>query len=680
MIDVLAACPVTVLLQSHIEASPGVLVRAPRFHGKHRFLKWFADRGAADRGRTPVLLCSPRYIVESKVSYRDLWEATRTQLTTAKRRAKDGTVDTQDAYLDAVRGLLAGRTNETLFLLAGVPSGEERAHESLLLTVQTLILRAPNLSVRVLAVDDYVLRFFGSRSLEVKSPLVFREFRYDALTPEEIFQWISSLAGEDVAGRCCPELMTVTEGHVGLVLSIVDDLIARKWVLEDNVGAQFRALLYGSDAFNKILRVLQEDPVGLSTTALKYQEPEYPEFSSPRIETLIGLGILRPSGPTKLRLRGGLVGTLIRELNAAASRPQRLGRVVPDFGDVTFHDGEMQLEEGDFVVVHLSDIHVGGDFQFQLSWKGGAAKLGSSRLPELIANDLAMLSLGGRIDAVVITGDLVCSGSDAEYRRFEEVFRDLIKVFGVGSERVAVLPGNHDVQWSVDSFAEAGVAKGVSNESFRTCLRLLGKEPAENGASMIEAVSRDGKNVLRIVGLDSNFVEGPEAAGIGYIGRDCLEGASRLLRGVGPARTGVSVMTWVGVHHHVVPVGSADVDAARARRVSVMGNAAELLSWMTRNRAEVLLHGHAHQPAVNVIRRWPIEGQFRFHPFAVIGAGSVGAKRDRLGAFSRNQYYVLVRQRDRLLVRSRAMGDEGLAFTSHADLSVGLGDGNRGGA
>jgi len=175
---------------------------------------------------------------------------------------------------------------------------------------------------------------------------------------------------------------------------------------------------------------------------------------------------------------------------------------------------------------------------------------------------------------------------------------------------------------------------------------------------------------LRIVSLDSNEVEGPEAGGVGFIGEDCLREAKAILLRSKIPEAVTRMNTWFVMHHHISAVTSTPIVDAKKRGVSVLANAPALLAVVRDLGVEVILHGHEHQPAVTELRWWLGERASEFGSVAAIGAGSLTAKRERLGPVSKNQYMILVRRPNELVIRSRVMGDEGLAFRSHEDLML----------
>jgi 3',5'-cyclic AMP phosphodiesterase CpdA len=422
---------------------------------------------------------------------------------------------------------------------------------------------------------------------------------------------------------------------------------------------------------------MAEDPISLSKTALEFREERYSaDAESPRVKLLRHLGVLHPSGPNRLMLCGGVIGEMVQEMSQSTELA-RLGSVADASGIRRFEQADLQISDDDVVVVHMSDLHVGSDFGFSIRIDGQLLNDGQADLADLIRRDLERLKLANRIDALVISGDLSCVGSMDEFRAARAFLLGLLGQLNLDRSRLIFIAGNHDVEWKKNSLNTQLEPRVGSLSNFRTTLELFDKNE-ELGCQIITIPSRSGKRIVQLVGLDSNYVEGPAAAGVGYVGRTTLDAATsglaaHIRNGRDAAGGEQEVATWLIVHHHILPVTSADVSAAREKRVSVMGNASGILSWMSSNEVELVLHGHEHQPSVTWMHRWVGHGQrLTFRPLTVLGAGSCGARPDRLGPIGRNHYFVLIRRPKEVVVRSRVMGDEGLSFVAHNDLSVPL--------
>jgi 3',5'-cyclic AMP phosphodiesterase CpdA len=74
---------------------------------------------------------------------------------------------------------------------------------------------------------------------------------------------------------------------------------------------------------------------------------------------------------------------------------------------------------------------------------------------------------------LVITGDIAHSGEPQQY---SEALRSLSYIrdkLGIAKERVALVPGNHDVSWADCKSAALDIGIDVANKDDRLCARLL---------------------------------------------------------------------------------------------------------------------------------------------------------------------------------------------------------------
>ncbi len=88
-------------------------------------------------------------------------------------------------------------------------------------------------------------------------------------------------------------------------------------------------------------------------------------------------------------------------------------------------------------LLHLSDLQIGKHNRF-----GGAEALLQS-----LGHDLDQLQERHRLqpDLLVITGDLAETGSAAELAGARQVIEGLLTRLDLATDRLAVVPGNHDV-------------------------------------------------------------------------------------------------------------------------------------------------------------------------------------------------------------------------------------------
>jgi hypothetical protein len=236
---------------------------------------------------------------------------------------------------------------------------------------------------------------------------------------------------------------------------------------------------------------------------------------------------------------------------------------------------------------------------------------------------------------------------------------------------LCVVAGNHDINWKPELLDNVE-SNGVSKDNYFTFLEALGI-PVED-ASCVEISSESGRKKLRIYGLDSNLVESPRAGGIGYINPKSLKNTEKQINDFDKKSKGQAVnqdfVNWVVTHHHVFPATSAKAVQASEKQVSVLANSSELLNFAINNNIEIILHGHEHEPFVNVARMWAANNSKTFGSVVSIGAGSISSDKDDLGPSGLNQYFIIIRNSEGIILRSRTLAIRGTSFQAHCDLFI----------
>ena len=109
-------------------------------------------------------------------------------------------------------------------------------------------------------------------------------------------------------------------------------------------------------------------------------------------------------------------------------------------------------------LLHLSDLHLG---------KAGAGEAWRSRrvLDDAWLEHLDAIRADGRpIDLVCFTGDVAQSGQRPQYELATEFFRETLERLQVDPSRFFVIPGNHDVDRTVNRADWSGLRKKLRPE------------------------------------------------------------------------------------------------------------------------------------------------------------------------------------------------------------------------
>ncbi|MBX7084408.1 MAG: metallophosphoesterase [Nannocystaceae bacterium] len=101
-------------------------------------------------------------------------------------------------------------------------------------------------------------------------------------------------------------------------------------------------------------------------------------------------------------------------------------------------DGNVSIPDA-VIVLHLSDVHIEHADQAALWYSQLAADLREQGVTKL--------------DGLVVTGDLVQRAQPTEYDAAANLLESILEGFGLRQSSVAVVPGNHDVNWLVSGSA-----------------------------------------------------------------------------------------------------------------------------------------------------------------------------------------------------------------------------------
>jgi hypothetical protein len=675
MVDWVQYIPVWRRIVNSLTEGKSVIITIPRFSGSKDLM--LAARRRFEQSVICVEIEISRAVQLGLLSYATLWQGIAEEL----QYRGNWKVDDRSELEAGLLKVLGTRRRPTILLLDGGGRIEEEEFYNLLMSLDYVAsqLQGGEVNFRFLVTNEFVLeRYERAKGDELRSRFrITYRLRWAPLSLNELYEMLCRVlkgqdSGTEDVKQIAAKLSELTGGHSGLVKEILEDLEAREWRYDQGYWLdEAKKVLGDGHVLNGLRRCIEEDAMGIAQTALEYTTPDYPrEPGSPRIQIMQELGVVYRASGSTIALFPGMIGEFMQGVSRA-KREKRLGTVASWSGMRRFEGEALKPEDNDFVVLHLSDLHIGKEHAFRLPYRKGVLNEGKSSLVGVVTQDILSLDLDRRVDALVVSGDVTCNGNHEEFLRASEVIKELLLKLALGEDRLVVVAGNHDIDWSPGDFA-VGVENrdDVSREPFDKFVEQFGK-PGKGRPYLVEVVARSGRRRLQLLAMDSNYVEGPESAGIGYVSRESLEKAEELLRQSGGGDE-EEVLIWLILHHHVLPIISAELGEARGRRVSVMGNAAEVFAKARRWRVEMILHGHQHQPALTLAQRGQgMVEDLDLRGVAVLGAGSCGAYREALGPIARNQYYVIARRVADFVIRSRIMGEQELRFVAHNDFVLG---------
>ncbi|MCJ2044481.1 metallophosphoesterase [Methylobacterium sp. J-078] len=291
-------------------------------------------------------------------------------------------------------------------------------------------------------------------------------------------------------------------------------------------------------------------------------------------------------------------------------------------------------------VLHLSDLHFGGDYGFRRQKED--VDLGDPRktLTDCLMSDLERLGLTKSIAAMIVTGDFMTHGKFDEQHRKAALaeFEALRERLELSPEQIIPLPGNHDVvrypEGTKINVRENAVEVQVRYDHetpFRTFVDELTGRDWKASLNYTRRI-RLGETDLDVCVVNSCTIAPTEWTEYGYVGRNGLDAIIEL----GEQAVDRPTFRFLALHHHLLPV--VNVEALKSKGVTLTIDAADILTACQMSGVHVALHGHQHKPKVAMYQSLGLNGEQTNGPIYVVSNGSAGAKNARLPAGERNTY------------------------------------------
>jgi hypothetical protein len=460
-------------------------------------------------------------------------------------------------------------------------------------------------------------------------------------------------------------ILEFTSGHHGLVIECVRIILKNSAKSLRDVKELIVAHLKGCSILSQIKQRLSLNATDIISTALQYETPKEQLKENHSISYLIEIGVLAIVDKVLLKITSPLIKEVLHLLFAKEQELKSKKMKKRKSGLIMLNSSNYIVTNNDIVIVHISDIHMSDQFPFKIP--ENADKRDHRSLTSMLYKDLELLSLQSRVNGLVISGDFSEKGLPSEFDKAKTLIKDLMKRLSLKVNSVSLMPGNHDINWTKDSLSKEAENSTGTWDHYHRFLEMVGKKNIRK-QDIIEIKSPSLKNVVRLIPIDSNDIEGPDASGIGFINPELFNTTADYLM----KNKSAICHNWAITHHHVFPATSSKLMDAKRKKLSVLANASSLIHFSKMNNIEVILHGHEHQPFVNNARIWDTYEPNTIGSLVSIGAGSVSADKDMLGPFGKNHYYILIRTLDGLIIRSRSLGIEDDRFKPHADLFIPL--------
>jgi predicted phosphodiesterase len=289
-------------------------------------------------------------------------------------------------------------------------------------------------------------------------------------------------------------------------------------------------------------------------------------------------------------------------------------------------------------ILHLSDLHFGGDYGFRL--QGEDVMLGDPRktLTERIVADLERLGCVNKIAAIIVTGDFMTKGiwDDRSKELALAEFKALREQLSLRPEQIIAVPGNHDVVRYPDGAAVDVRENAVERQStyqhelnFRFFVHELVGRQMKDSLNHVRRLNLTHVD-LDVCVLNSCTIAATQWTEYGYVGRNGLDTIATLA----DQKIECQTFRFLALHHHLLPV--VQVEALESKGVTLTLDASQILTAAQKAGVNVALHGHQHKPKIAVYHDLPMNGENVGAPVHVVANGSAGAR--RLPPGERNTY------------------------------------------
>ena len=248
--------------------------------------------------------------------------------------------------------------------------------------------------------------------------------------------------------------------------------------------------------------------------------------------------------------------------------------------------------------------------------------------------------------AAIVSGDLTWTNEKNEFDQSKDFLGSLRSWSTLDLNRILVCPGNHDLRFSANpakvgepATLAASDAKQRYSEFYNSLYGHLPNKFLSCGRRFLvgNALAVD------VVCLNSSLLEQAKNAfqGQGFVGDEQLADAATQMnwdKTTGPdAPRAFRVLV---LHHHLLPVSYRPIPYID-HAASVTWDAEAIVRWIIKNKVDLVLHGHMHDPFFTRIARPDPEFPGKWHTFHVAGLGSSGVAANELGDERYNTYAVV---------------------------------------
>jgi Calcineurin-like phosphoesterase len=318
-------------------------------------------------------------------------------------------------------------------------------------------------------------------------------------------------------------------------------------------------------------------------------------------------------------------------------------------------------------LLHLSDLH--------FSHKDQATEFYAQ-----LAADLRQQGISDNLDALVVSGDLVNRAEPAEYDVARFFLEKLMEGFSLSSRQVTLVPGNHDVSWTLSQSAYSLIwrsqarspAAGTFFEAGKDVLDVRDEDAYRRRFQPFSDLYKQIKGHEYPSDYEEQAIfDDPPGSGLLILGLNSaweIDHHFRDRASIHPAALGLALSKLgpptseelrIAVFHHPIHGGedSRIRDAAFLQQLAVHG-------------FRLVLHGHVHRADAELYR---YDRSEEGRQIEVVAAGTFGAPTREWVPGYPLQYNLLLIGADKITVETRARAEIHGAWTPDARWQQGPG-------
>jgi predicted phosphodiesterase len=323
------------------------------------------------------------------------------------------------------------------------------------------------------------------------------------------------------------------------------------------------------------------------------------------------------------------------------------------FGDSTFVDltddsvptasiATVRSARGN-VILHLSDLHFGPDYAFELQGAGKKMSNTKRTLTDCILADLKRLKKDQEVSGIVITGDFITAGdwSDNIKNSVLLEMQALCEAFKISKNHLIIIPGNHDIVRYSESAGISAERIALQNQityKHENDYRIFSEQASgrkwDEPLQHVEIIQLKDVDIV-VCKLNSCTILATEWTEYGYVGELGIDALQSVLA-VKPMRPYYKVLA---IHHHLLPV--SDISSLNRNGVTLSIDAAKILDAAQQAGIQVALHGHEHIPRIARYGTVQKTDALSEQQITVISSGSSGVAESRRPGSERNAYGIL---------------------------------------